>query len=65
MIPKTAIEHFKQERSRHTEPYRPFYDEAIFAIEQMNRLITAYDEGALSGDIMALVRDIYKKAKGE
>lgn len=33
-IPKTALEYFKNERNKHTEPYRPFYDEAIDALEK-------------------------------
>lgn len=34
IVPKTAIEYFKQERNKHTEPYRPFYDAAIEALEK-------------------------------
>ena len=34
IVPKTAIDYFKQERNKHTEPYRPFYDAAIEALEK-------------------------------
>ena len=34
MIPKTAIKYFKREKNKHTEPYRPFYDAAILALEK-------------------------------
>ena len=35
-IPKTAIEYFKTEKNKNTEPYQKFYDEALAALEMVN-----------------------------
>ena len=39
MIPRTAMEYFKAERNKHTEPYRRFYDEAVAALEFYNAVM--------------------------
>lgn len=35
-IPKTAIEYFKTEKNKNTEPYQKFYDEALAALTCIN-----------------------------
>ena len=45
VIPRTAMEYFKAERNKHTEPYRRFYDEALEAFTFYDNFLKMEQEG--------------------
>lgn len=55
-IPKTALEYFREEKNRHTEPYQKFYDEAIAALEGREYYFDSYCFGQPRGEYHCLTK---------